>query len=210
MNRAVIYDSVDPRFILPPTDSLAIKEFLIRKWDSGSADYHWPWKPENTINHLWPLEENLAYTNDTLKTGGMGDFPLGDLYRWWPEEYAEWKLQEENENARISYWLEAGKDTAITDVTEKTNRIKGFELLQNYPNPFNPTTVISYKLKVRSKVGLKIYDILGREIATLVNEEKPAGIYRINFYAEDIPSGVYFYQLKVKNSTETKKLILIR
>ncbi len=69
-----------------------------------------------------------------------------------------------------------------------------FELSQNYPNPFNPFTKIVYHLPKSSLVQFKVYDLLGREIASLVNEQKPAGSYEVNFDASDIPSGVYIYQ----------------
>lgn len=92
-----------------------------------------------------------------------------------------------------------------------------FRLEQNYPNPFNPTTVISYQLPTNGLVTLKIYDILGREIATLVNEEKPRGNYEIKFDGENLSSGVYFYHIAVhsdrlpaQNFVQTKKMILIR
>jgi hypothetical protein len=85
-----------------------------------------------------------------------------------------------------------------------------FTLEQNYPNPFNPSTVISYQLPVNSMVSLKIYDILGNEIATLVNEEKPAGSYEVEFKAATLPSGIYFYQLKAGAYSETKKMILLK
>jgi hypothetical protein len=85
-----------------------------------------------------------------------------------------------------------------------------YVLEQNYPNPFNPNTVISYQLPVTGNVELKVYDLLGREIATLVNEEKLAGEYEVEFNATDLPSGIYFYQLKASPFSETKKMILLK
>jgi hypothetical protein len=85
-----------------------------------------------------------------------------------------------------------------------------FKVLQNFPNPFNPSTKISYSIPELSFVALKVYNVLGDEIATLVNEEKPAGNYEINFSAEGLTSGIYFYKLQVGNLTETKKMILLR
>ena len=85
-----------------------------------------------------------------------------------------------------------------------------FLLTQNYPNPFNPSTKIQYSVNSTQKVTLKVYDLLGREVATLVNEEKPAGTYELTWYAEGLPSGVYFYQLAAGNFIETKKMILIK
>jgi hypothetical protein len=89
-----------------------------------------------------------------------------------------------------------------------------FNLSQNYPNPFNPNTVISYQLPVTSNVTLKVYDVLGNEIATLVNEEKQPGVYEVEFNTssiKDLPSsGIYFYQLRAGDYTETKKMILLK
>jgi len=85
-----------------------------------------------------------------------------------------------------------------------------FSLEQNYPNPFNPSTIISYGIPVKSKVVLKVFDVLGKEVATLLNEEKPAGQYSIEFNAKDLPSGIYFYKLQAGSFVETKKMILIK
>jgi len=87
-----------------------------------------------------------------------------------------------------------------------------FELKQNYPNPFNSSTIITYKLPFAGYVSLKIYDLMGREIAVLVNEYLPAGIYNSQFLIgnSQFSSGVYFYQLKVGNFVQTKKMMLIK
>lgn len=86
----------------------------------------------------------------------------------------------------------------------------GYELLQNYPNPFNPTTTIGYSIPQRSFVQLKIYDILGNEMSSLINEEMPKGSYKIKFNASFLKSGIYFYRLQTENYKKTKKLILLR
>ena len=82
-----------------------------------------------------------------------------------------------------------------------------FTLYQNYPNPFNPGTVISYRLPDNGFVSLKVYDVLGNEVATLVNEEKPAGINQVSFNANSLSSGVYFYTIQAGDFFETKKMI---
>lgn len=82
-------------------------------------------------------------------------------------------------------------------------------LLQNYPNPFNPSTVISYQLTAGCHVILKILNVLGNEIATLVNEVKPAGKHKLTFDASGLASGVYFYQLQAENIIQTKKMLLV-
>lgn len=86
-----------------------------------------------------------------------------------------------------------------------------FHLSQNYPNPFNPTTTINFQIPEISFVTLKVYDVLGSEIIKLVNEEKPAGTYQVNFNAAQLSSGVYIYRLQAGRSfIETKKMILLK
>jgi hypothetical protein len=96
----------------------------------------------------------------------------------------------------------------------------GFVLEQNYPNPFNPTTIISWQSPIGSWQTLKIYDVLGNEVATLVDEYRPAGRYEIEFSAKggsasggnafSLPSGIYFYQLATESKTESRKMILMK
>jgi photosystem II stability/assembly factor-like uncharacterized protein len=85
-----------------------------------------------------------------------------------------------------------------------------FNLEQNYPNPFNPVTIINYQLPINNFVSIKVYDVLGNEVATLINEEKPAGNYEVEFDATGLTSGVYFYQLKAGSFTEIKKMSLLK
>jgi len=104
---------------------------------------------------------------------------------------------------------------SLTDIRNNEISKNNFVLSQNYPNPFNPTTKIQYTIPTVGvqravSVQLEIYNVLGKEVATLVNESKSAGNYEVEFDASSLPSGVYFYQLKVGNSIETKKMILMR
>ena len=85
-----------------------------------------------------------------------------------------------------------------------------FELLQNYPNPFNPTTKISWQSPVNSRQTLKVFDILGNEVATLVDEEMEAGYHSVDFSASELPSGVYFYRIQAGSFVETRKMMLLR
>jgi photosystem II stability/assembly factor-like uncharacterized protein len=91
-----------------------------------------------------------------------------------------------------------------------TNVANYFRLEQNYPNPFNPKTAISFQLSVISFVTLRVFDILGREVTTLTNGVKEAGLHRIEWNASGFRGGIYFYRIKIGNSTETKKMILLR
>jgi hypothetical protein len=104
--------------------------------------------------------------------------------------------------------------TLVSSVEEDILNEFNYSLSQNYPNPFNPSTKIRFNIP---NVGtglalsvLKVYDVLGNEVAILIDEYKPAGTYVINFDASRLPSGVYFYQLKAGNYLETKKMILLR
>ena len=105
------------------------------------------------------------------------------------------------------------KDIVGTTSVYEVNEIpKTFALLQNYPNPFNPSTVISYQLSVDSYVTLKVYDLLGREVETLVNEFRQPGYYNSQFSILNykLPSGIYYYTLKAGDYIETKKMILLK
>jgi len=88
--------------------------------------------------------------------------------------------------------------------------LNSFELKQNFPNPFNPSTSISYSVPQNAFVTLKVYNILGNEVATLVNDEKPAGVYQVTFNASQLSTGIYFYTLQSGNFSETKKLMLMK
>jgi len=98
----------------------------------------------------------------------------------------------------------------ITEVMGGKKYPKGFILKQNYPNPFNPSTTIKYQIPELSIVTLKVYDVLGSEVATLVNKEKPAGYYNINFNASSLPGGIYFYKLHAGSFVKTKKMVLMK
>ena len=107
----------------------------------------------------------------------------------------------------------------VTDVEDNSIvTLEDFRLEQNYPNPFNPSTIISYSIPNSSFVTIKIYDVLGNQIAELVNEEKPVGTYEVSFDASNLSTGTYFYQLQATDPesssgqgfVETRKMILIK
>jgi hypothetical protein len=104
-------------------------------------------------------------------------------------------------------------NSILVGVDNSNNKIivpTEYILEQNYPNPFNPTTTIKYSIPHASKIKIQIYDILGREVATVINEMKSAGTYTATFNAANMSSGVYFYRLQAGSFTETKKLLLLR
>jgi hypothetical protein len=85
-----------------------------------------------------------------------------------------------------------------------------YKLDQNYPNPFNPTTSINYQVKDKGFVSLKVYDMLGREVANLVNENQEAGQYSVTFNATNLPSGVYIYSIRVNDFFQNNKMTLLK
>ncbi len=116
-------------------------------------------------------------------------------------------------SAFVQQFYQSNFDYNILPVEEEKNLIVDeFKLYQNYPNPFNPSTTIKFtdSPDLQDLRLLKVYDVLGNEIATLVNEEKPAGSYEVEFNASSLPSGVYFYQLQAGNFVETKKMVLLK
>ena len=104
--------------------------------------------------------------------------------------------------------VDVSNTTAVGD--DRNIQPAQYALDQNYPNPFNPTTNISYRISQSGFVSLKVYDALGKEVATLVNEVKPAGNYIVNFNAAELASGIYFYRLKVGSFTQNHKMILLK
>ncbi|MFA6979299.1 MAG: CotH kinase family protein [Ignavibacteriaceae bacterium] len=100
--------------------------------------------------------------------------------------------------------------THPTDVKSNDEVVRNFELLQNYPNPFNPTTVIQYSLVKSQNVSLKVYDVLGNEVAILVNEFRQAGTHEVEFNPKNLSSGIYFYKIVSGSDREIKKMLLLR
>lgn len=98
----------------------------------------------------------------------------------------------------------------ITGIHNEPTIVDEFSLKQNYPNPFNPNTMISFTLPSNEFVTMKVYDKLGREVRTLINENKTAGAHSINFFGDDLASGIYFYKIQAGSFIETKKMMLVK
>ncbi|MBZ0181452.1 MAG: T9SS type A sorting domain-containing protein [Melioribacteraceae bacterium] len=134
-----------------------------------------------------------------------GEWGYGDYSGWY-------NIEEEIFNA----CLDELENLTVGDINNYKNNFE-FVLEQNYPNPFNPSTNIEYSVpkvgtihELSLHVTLRVYDILGNEVAELVNEVKDAGKYKINFDASALSSGIYFYQLQAGSIIQTKKLILLK
>ncbi|MBK9097156.1 MAG: T9SS type A sorting domain-containing protein [bacterium] len=123
--------------------------------------------------------------------------PIEDLYQTW----------------NGSAWVNVNKfmySHLPTGIEQIEGELSTYNLSNNYPNPFNPTTTIKFQIPEMGFIALKIYDILGNEITTLVNEELQAGNYEVEFDASSISSGIYFYRLQSGSFVETKKMILLK
>jgi hypothetical protein len=131
----------------------------------------------------YPVAENLHYSGTHLGTDGL---PLGDL-NWFP-----------------------GVSPVVSVSQNSVGTPRKFALDQNYPNPFNPSTKISYTLSANGMARLSVYDILGRQVAVLVNEVQKAGQHDVTFMADHLSSGVYFYKLESTGTTITKRMIFLK
>jgi hypothetical protein len=186
--------NVDPGIRL---SSGYIKRQLARTWDfrdnlkSDTAPFDgvwWTYEPDNSyISVAWPVENkyyNMSFDkSSTAAIASTSDGPVGDP-RWF----------------------------AMTELSVDEDVIapKTFTLEQNYPNPFNPTTTIEFSLNTASPVKLTVFDILGQEVATLVNEYKTVGSHKIQWRANTMPSGVYYYRLEADGISKTHKMVLMK
>jgi hypothetical protein len=135
---------------------------------------------------------NCAYsTSNAIYSGGTGGYPVGDL-NWFPARKAAWLAD------------------PVSDVPTMGVIPEAFKLEQNYPNPFNPSTTISFGLPKETHVLLEVYDILGRKVATLVDEQRVAGSYTVTFDASHFGSGVYFYRIKAGDQFLAKRMLLVK
>ncbi len=187
--------------------------------DSNSIEIKW--KTLKEINNAgFYIERN----NISLNTGweaityiqGNGNSDTSNEYYFDDVNVSlgkyQYRLKQISNDSSFSYTNEIEvMFEGIVDVNDNINNLpKEFSLNQNYPNPFNPSTVISYQLPVNSKVMLKVYDVIGKEVATLVNNEQEAGNHTAQFNAKGMSSGMYFYKIEAGNFVQVKKMILLK
>lgn len=149
--------------------------------------------PVNPVEVAW--YDTRPQDNDNIFQGcwGVYRFPSGKIIA-----------------SDISNGLFVIKADIPTDITRPNSNPYVFSLNQNYPNPFNPATVIGFTLNKTGNVKLRIYDVLGNEVAVLVNEKQNAGSYTVEWNAADYPSGIYFYKIESQGYSQTKKMTLLK
>ena len=182
-------DSVDPGF---PASAMGQVDKLVNYLEldrtNQLATYDWWYVPagqDGLFPGAWPIPWSLAYSNAALQHAGTDGKALGDL-NWFP-------------------------DQLTTGVTQIPNSVPSkFELSQNYPNPFNPTTMINYNIPKSGLVSLKVYNVLGQEVATIYQGFLKAGSYKADFDASNLASGVYLYRLESNGLSLTKKFVLLK
>jgi hypothetical protein len=191
-NNKILYDFADIESYDPDGN------FYLDKMANDNCDYDSD--NSGTRDKNWALDWQTSHTRDV---------------DWYSCSAAHSQALNGNQKAYAAWWLWAsiaGWESAIASTENYRGVLKQtFSLSQNYPNPFNPTTNFNYWISDFGLVSLKVYDLLGNEIAMLVNEEKQPGEYKVRFNADayNLPSGIYIYQLKSGNSVSTKKFALI-
>jgi hypothetical protein len=187
----------------------SINYYTIAEWQSTGRDLH-------SYNEMPHFLEPYLHIDETIATNlESGGTPIGGIY------------DDFDHQLRNTVTPDIGADEFDGIISEVENQISlpnGFSLEQNYPNPFNPSTTIRYSIPALptgqagslnpseggTLVTLKVYDVLGTEVATLVSEEKPAGSYEVEFDADGLSSGIYFYKLQMSNFIETRKMNLLK
>ncbi len=190
-----------------------------------STDFGLEWEQvlnnENTVPIVYANDSGLVITgttvfsnNDTNKVYLSTDYGTNWEFFVQPTIFGTAITDIKQDNNGIYYFGTSSeglfKVDIITDIAGEPDYKYKFSLSQNYPNPFNNSTVVQYEISVSGLVTIKIYDVLGREIKTLVNDIIKTGKYSIKFNADNLPSGVYFCRLKSGNYVQTRKMILLK
>jgi len=162
--------------------------------------------------HLDSISTSASFGSSPIAAGETAEMSL-HVFPYVNLGYGHFTLDLLNENnPQEIYQVEFVATADVVSVTENNLNDVSYKLAQNYPNPFNPSTKIKYSISnsggLSEHVSLKIYDTLGREMATLVNQFQNAGTYEVTFDANKLSSGIYFYELKTANFHQIKKMIL--
>jgi hypothetical protein len=184
---------VDPGFTNDPTDLENLRKWIFFRYrKTNPTDFLLLPDGDDKFNFVWPVRGNmfdLTYSNSALV--GNDGLHLGDL-NWYPDERAQYQF--------TPVGVEQLPDALPME----------YELGQNYPNPFNPTTNIQFSIPESGLVSLKVFDVLGQEVAQVINQELKAGVHKVDFNASQLTSGIYFYTLESGDFIKTQKMILLK
>lgn len=187
-----------PQIYYPINDTIITSTPVMFHWSENDfAFYRFQLSNDSLFNNI--IYENVFLGNDE------------PIYNLQSNNNFFWRIRFENIKG-VSTWSEIGnfKTGEIVNVNENPYLIYNFNLYQNYPNPFNSSTIIRFSIPISNNVILKVYDILGNDISTLVNEYKSAGDYSVKFNPQNLPSGIYIYRLYSSNYIQSKKLLLLK
>jgi len=203
----------DQSLIVTASDGWIIKSTdLGNSWTNLNSprQYHGRISFIDSINGLLSFDDGFIYRTTNGGSSWISEWPFGSQLRDIQMLNMEDAVAVGFYGAIISTISDHIVSVDYSDIFDVNTSSSNYLLLQNYPNPFNPITKIQYSVNSTQNITLKVYDILGREIATLVNEEKPVGEYEVEFNGSALTSGIYFYQLKAGEFSETKKMILLK
>jgi hypothetical protein len=191
-----------PDSLPPPPDNLEITSsvnVIDLAWQevvTGKSISYNIFRSEDGVNfNLENSTSSSSFTDTTVYLGGRYYYYVTTVFNLW----------ESNPSDTVDAFVEA-----ITSLTDLDRIPASYELNQNYPNPFNPSTVISYQLPEFSKVDLRIYNVLGEQVAALVFANQPAGHHQVEWNAAGFASGIYFYHIIAGDYQDVKKMILLR
>ena len=221
-----IWPSDDGKFVMTTEETL---NRTVKFWDISDINniqLRGQYLGENNIAHNAHIKGNFAFLShyrgglkvvdisnpDTLKEvasySTYGGLATGNFYGNW----GAYPFTKDGYvyGSDIEGWLTVVKFVPVATNVDYEKIPQAFKLEQNYPNPFNPATKIKFSIPVSSNVSLKVFDVLGREAATLVNEEKSAGDYEVEFDGSDFSSGTYFYRVRAGSFISTRKMLLLK
>ena len=186
----------------PDNDNIYSGTLTVQEPAFNSFVYRYGWV--SGTDGSWVFEP-AGFSNFAYRVRFVGQ----DAARSFP--FPNWNMPKDTwTNKEIKTDQEKDPFTSLTTVSDKGIIAKDFSLLQNYPNPFNPSTTIRFSIPQQSVVTLKIYNILGEEVSTLLNKELASGTYDVTFDAKSLSSGIYFYKIQAGNFVSTKKMMLLK
>ncbi len=194
-----------------------LDNYLLQEWISGQWENVWDesYTYNANNNKTETLQRGWNGTswnniNKLLSSFASNNTETEFLWQRWDAARSTSGSMASAESAWVNYQRIENTYSATTSIDEKGPVARSFHLYDNYPNPFNPGTEVRFEISGLGFVSLKIYDVLGKEIATLVNEKLPAGSYRRRWDANGLPGGVYFYRLQSGSDTAIKKMVLLK